>query len=101
MSAYQVTRNAILSKKQIVATYKSYRREMCPHVLGTKNGKNRVLFFQFAGGSSTGLPLGGEWRCVDLDELENVSSREGEWHTARTRSGKQTCVGYVDVEVAY
>ena len=46
---YGLIRQATLARRQVVATYKGYRRELCPHVLGTKNGRRQALFFQFSG----------------------------------------------------
>jgi hypothetical protein len=102
MNAYDIIRDAILNKRQIVATYQGCRREMCPHALGMKKGRYRVLFFQFAGESNSGLPQGGQWRCINLDELERISVREGPWHTgSRTTSRRQFCIDDVHVEAAY
>lgn len=97
--AYSIVRQAILDKHHIVATYRGHRRELCPHVIGTKAGRRQALFFQFAGSSSSGLPPGGEWRCVAIDGLSDVTSRPGEWHT-RPHTQPQTCVDLVDVEIA-
>jgi hypothetical protein len=97
--AYSIVRQAILDKHQIVATYRGHRREMCPHVLGTKDGREQALFFQFAGSSSSGLPPGGEWRCIPVEGLVDVVGRAGRWHTGHgTRP--QTCLDLVDVQVA-
>ena len=101
---YSVVRDAVISKKQITATYKGYRREMCPHVFGTKRGRQQALFYQFAGESKTGLEPDGSpnnWRCIFLDELEGVASREGDWHSAPNHSRPQTCVDNIDVEVQF
>jgi hypothetical protein len=97
--AYSIVRQAILGKHQIVATYRGHRREMCPHLIGTKDGRAQVLFFQFAGSSGRGLPLGGEWRCIPVEGLADVVSRAGRWHT-RPHTRPQTCVDVVDVQVA-
>lgn len=102
-SAYSIIRQAIIARDQITATYQGYHREMCPHAIGTKDGLEKALFYQFAGGSSRGLGAAGSgenWRCVFINELENVSTRKGAWHTAPTHSRKQTCIDIVDVEVA-
>ena len=101
MDAYSLIRQAILAKQQVIATYRGHRREMCPHVLGTKGGRRQALFFQFAGGSSSGLPPGGEWRCIPVEQLTDVSVRPGRWHTRTGHTQPQTCVDVVDVEVAY
>ena len=98
---YTLIRQAILGKNQVRATYQGRLRKMCPHTLGTKNGRRQALFFQFAGESSRGLPPGGEWRCIPVDELVDVSVHEGEWHTDDRHSQPQTCVDEIDVEVAH
>lgn len=99
--AYALVRQAIIDRKQIVATYNDHRREMCPHVVGTKNGREQALFFQFAGSSSRGLPPQGEWRCFPIEGLSDVSMREGPWCTGEEHSKDQTCVDEVDVEIDY
>lgn len=104
MEAYQIIRDAILNKRQIIATYRGHVRELCPHVLGTKNGRAQALFYQFGGESSSGLaPMGSgqNWRCMFIDELEDVHARDGEWYSAPNHSRPQTCVGVIDVEVSF
>lgn len=46
-NTYETVRKAITEKMQIVAVYQNHRREMCSHVLGTKNGRKQALFYQF------------------------------------------------------
>jgi hypothetical protein len=100
---YQLIRHAILSRQHVLATYNGHQREMCPHVLGTKNGRRQALFYQFGGSSSSGLSPAGSgenWRCVFIDLLRDVSVRDGAWHTAPNHSRPQTCVDAIDVEVS-
>ena len=104
LSVYELVRHAIIEKKIVVATYKRRRREMCPHTLGSTNGKKQALFYQFAGDSERGLgPDGSDenWRCITLINLRDVELVEGEWHTGSGHSQPQTCVKRIDVEVAY
>jgi hypothetical protein len=101
---YGMVRRAILGKDVIVARYQGYVREMCPHVVGKKNGQLQAFLYQFAGGSSGGLKPDGStanWRCLRIDELSDVSTRKssGKWHTAPNYSPKQTCVDEIDVKV--
>jgi hypothetical protein len=98
---YELIRAAIFGRQQVLATYKGHRRELCPHVLGTKDGRRQALFFQFGGGSSTALPRGGDWRCISLDGVEDVVLRDGPWHTAGGRQELETCVDEIDVEVPH
>lgn len=102
--AYAIVRDAILAKQQITASYRGYLREMCPHVLGTKDGREQALFYQFAGDSSSGLGPDGSsdnWRCMFLDELVGVQAQDGEWHSAPKHTQQQTCVDKIDVEVEF
>jgi hypothetical protein len=71
---------------------------MCPHVIGAKDGRPRALFFQFAGDSSRGLPPGGDWRCLLIDGLAEISIHAGPWHT-RAHSEPQRCIDDVDLEI--
>lgn len=95
---YELIREATLARRQVVATYKGHRRELCPHVLGTKNGRRHGLFFQFAGGSASTLPPGGDWRCIPVDGLEEVTIRDGPWHTGVGQGDPERCVDAIDVE---
>lgn len=98
---YDLFRQAILGRKQITCMYQGHRRELCPHTLGHSEGEEMALSFQFAGGSSKGLPPGGQWRCMFLAEVTDAQIRDGEWHTSTGHSRPQTCVKDVDVEVDY
>lgn len=100
--SYAVLRDAIVNKKQVSCTYRNLVREICPHVIGRgKNGREMVLSFQFGGQSSKGLPPGGEWRCLQVDEITGAQSRAGQWHTGDNHNRPQSCVKDIDVEVAY
>jgi hypothetical protein len=103
--SYALVRQAILEKKAIHATYSGLHREMCPHVIGLKNGKEQALFYQF-GGESSSRPIQPDgskenWRCVEISKLSNVQIVAGAWHTAPDHSRPQTCVDQIDVEVQF
>lgn len=95
---YELIRGATLARQQVVATYNGHRRELCPHVLGRKDGRRQALFFQFGGGSRSSLPPEGEWRCIPIDGLEDVVVRDGPWHTGGTHLHPETCVDEIDAE---
>jgi hypothetical protein len=100
-TTYQVFRQAIVKKQQIICTYKGHNREICPHVLGLTNGREQALSYQFAGQSSSGLPPQGEWRCMKLEDVSNAKAQDGPWHTGAKHTQPQTCVKQIDIEVAY
>jgi hypothetical protein len=100
---YRMVRQAIINKDIVVANYHGHVREMCPHVIGLKNGRAQALLYQFAGGSSTELGPDGSssnWRCVIVDELRDVLIRKsmGEWHTASNYSRPQTCIDQMSID---
>lgn len=102
MSTYEIISDAIRNKKQVIAIYQGHSRELCPHAIGTKNGRQQALFYQFGGHSSSGQIVPGSpknWKCLAINGLSNVTVRDGEWHTANNHSEAQTCVDWIDVEV--
>lgn len=101
MDIYQLLLHAIRHRLQVRAVYEGRTRHICPHVLGTKNGRRRVLAYQFDGSSGSGLgPAGSSqnWRCFDVDRLSDVTVQEGPWHTAPTTRA-QTCIDRIDLQV--
>jgi len=102
---YALIRQAIEQRMHVLATYHGFHREMCPHSIGVnKRGERQALFYQFAGQSSRELGPPGSpdnWRCLRVDELQDVSLRNGQWHTAPDHTRPQTCVfRNVDLEVS-
>lgn len=99
---YKLIRNAIINKQQVIAVYNGYRREMCPHVIGTKNGREQALFYLYGGESSSGVIVLGStknWRCIPISGLQDIAVQEGKWHSGDNHSKPQTCVDNIDVEV--
>lgn len=101
---YDIIRSAIEKKQQVFASYDGRPREMCPHSIGTKNGVEQALFFQFGGDSSKGpitTDTKDNWRCVILSKLSNVTVRDGTWHTFGNHSMPSTCIDTIDLQVAF
>ncbi len=99
---YNIIREAICTKQNIAATYRGRYRELSPHVIGLKNGREHALFYQFGGDSESGLDQDGSvhnWRCIPIDGLSNVSIIPGSWHTAPNYSRCQSCVDVIHLEV--
>lgn len=97
MDAYRILAEAISSKQQVVARYHDEERVFSPHALGTKRGAAHVLVYQFAGGSQSGLPPGGEWRCLEVGELSELRVEPGAWRTASNVFNPQSCLDEVEV----
>src|SRR5713101_5375368 len=82
---YRLIWEAAASKSPIGATYRGRRRLLCPHRLGrNKEGQLRVLCYQYAGESNSGLAPEGSssnWRCLEVERLTSVELLEGHWRT--------------------
>lgn len=96
---YELFREALLNGKQVVCKYKGYRRELCPVIIGHSDGKEKVLAYQFAGDSSSRLPPGGEWRCLDLFEVTDAEMRDGPWYEGTSHATEQRCIKEVDLDI--
>ncbi len=99
---YRLVRTAVVSKRPFRASYHGHDRWFCPHRLGRNHrGDIRVLCYQYAGESASGLHAAGSpanWRCIALEKLSKVQLLEDAWHTAPNHSRPQTCVAEVDVD---
>lgn len=97
MDTYAILAEAISTKQQVVAHYHDEERIFSPHALGTKGNATHVLVYQYAGGSQTGLPPGGEWRCLDVEELDDPRLEPGPWRTGPNVFNPQSCLDEIEV----
>lgn len=96
---YELFADAMARRKQIFCQYDGCRRELCPILLGHSQGQEKALAFQFGGESNSGLPPGGQWRCLWLSKVSNVQLRDGAWHAGASHTQPQECVDTVDLDV--
>ena len=76
---FRLFHEAILKRQQITCRYEGRYREVCPYVLGHKDGSETALVYQFGGESSRDLPDKGEWRCFSLAKVRDAAAAlEGE-----------------------
>ena len=78
-SNYDLFEQAMRIRKQVFCMYDGYPRELCPIILGHSQGQENALTYQFGGQSRSGLPPGGQWRCLWLAKVSNVQLRDGPW----------------------
>jgi hypothetical protein len=97
--AYALFQQAMRRQQQILCTYDGYFRELCPIILGHSQGQEKALTFQFAGQSSSGLPRGGQWRCLWLSKVKDIQLRDGPWRSGDRHTQPQGCVEEVDLDV--
>ena len=96
---YKLFEQAMRGRQQVVCTYGGHRRELCPVILGHSQDQEKALTFQFGGSSNSGLPRGGEWRCLWLSKVSGVKLRDGPWLSGSSHSQPQGCVEVVDLDV--
>jgi hypothetical protein len=96
---YRLFARAIVGRQQIVCVYEGHPRELCPIILGQSRGQEKALTYQFGGSSKSGLPPGGEWRCLFLAKVSDAALRDGAWHSGTRHAQPQGCVEIVDVDV--
>ena len=98
-SKYALIEQAMRMRKPISCTYRSLRRELCPIILGHSKGQEKALTYQFAGESRSGLPPGGEWRCLFLTEVADIQLHDGQWVSGSRHTQPSSCVEEVDLDV--
>jgi len=96
---YRLIRDAIESEQQIICIYGGHYREICPHILGRRDGEEKLLSWQFGGETASRLPPGGEWRCLNVADMKDIKVRNGRWHTGEYHRTAQTCVEDVDLDI--
>lgn len=85
LGAWPVLEQALRTRRPVALRYHGQDRIACPHALGWKNGRARVLSYQVGGGTSTGaLPANPaqRWRCLFIDEIEAATIIDAPWRTA-------------------
>jgi hypothetical protein len=99
---YRLVWTAVANKQPIEATYHERHRLFCPHRLGrNREGRLRVLCYQYGGESQSGLQPAGSpanWRCVVLEKLSRVKLVEDAWRTAPNHSRPASCVTEADID---
>jgi len=99
---YRLVWAAVADKQPIEAVYQGRLRLLCPHRLGrNREGRLRVLCYQYGGDSGSGLqPVGApeNWRCMALEKLSRVKLMEDAWRTAPNHSRPTSCVAEADID---
>ena len=98
-TSFKLFHRAILERKQVTCLYNDHYREICPHILGHKEGEEKALVFQFGGKTASKLPPDGEWRCFYLKQVHNAAMREGPWRSSAQHRTSQSCIAEVYVDV--
>ena len=96
---YKIFERAMRLRSPVFCAYGGHPRELCPIILGHSQGEEKALTYQFGGGSSSGLPRGGEWRCLWLSRVSGAELRKGAWIAGSSHTQPQGCVEIVALDV--
>ena len=93
--AWAVLDQALKERRPVRARYHGHERVLCPHGLGWKHGRAKVLAYQAGGTTSHGALLGDprqRWRSMFVDEIEAPVIIDGPWETADNFSLASNCM---------
>ena len=93
---------ALTERRAVRASYHGRERVLCPHVLGWKNGRAKVLAYQAGGTRSEGALAEHprqRWRCLFVDEVEDAVITEDRWESAENYSPKTNGIDELELAV--
>lgn len=94
-SPWAVLHQALRAKKPVRARYHGHDRVLCPHALGWKNGRAKLMAYQSGGTTSDGpLPTdpADRWRCMFVDEVQDPRIVDEPWETWDNHSQPSNCM---------
>ncbi len=97
-TAWTVLADALTQRRAVRARYHGHDRVLCPHLLGWKHGRPKLLAYQSDGTTSAGPnPLPQQrWRSLFVDEIEQISlAADHPWQTAGNYTADSNCVDRV------
>jgi hypothetical protein len=94
---------ALRQRRPVWAYYHGQDRLLCPHALGWKNGRAKVLAYQADGATKAGpLPTDTtqRWRSLFIDQIEELCITDGKWETADNYSyARSNCIDELSIAV--
>jgi hypothetical protein len=100
--AWDLLARALAERRPVRARYRDAERVLCPHVLGWKDGRPKVLAYQVAGPTSHGgLPQDPRqrWRSMFIDEITMVALTDDHWKTAGNYSLSTNAIDSIELAV--
>jgi hypothetical protein len=94
-----LVREAIRDRNPLAGRYHGDDRWLSPSARGRRYGESHLLAFQTAGGSESGLPKEGQWRCLRAEDLESVHPAPGPWRTAENLLAARSGLDGIDLVV--
>jgi len=82
--AWSVLEQSLIERRAVQATYNGRQRLLCPHALGWKNGRAKVLAHQADATTSHGPATDPrqQWRSMFIDKIDDAVITDNPWQTA-------------------
>ena len=100
--AWAVLVQGLAERRPVRARYHGHDRIVCPHVLGWKDDRAKVLAYQCGGdGSGGSLPSDPRacWRSMFVDEIEDAVITDGTWESADNYSPRSNGIDTLEMAV--
>ena len=95
---YVTIRKAISERQSLTAIYDNYVRHFSPTALGKDGrGSQTLLAYQYGGGRSGGLSVGGAWCCFRVGDLRALRLNGDKWQAGPLAGRMPNCVVEIDV----
>ena len=100
--AWAVLEQARLGRRPVRAGYHGLTRLLCPHALGWKNGRPKVLTYQADSTTDHG-PLSPDprhrWRSMFIDEIQDAVITDHPWQTADNYTSDANGIDDLDLHI--
>jgi len=101
--AWRVLAHALTQRQTVSARYHGHHRLLCPHALGWKHGRAKLLAYQAAGTTSSGALSATphhRWRSLFVDEIEDASIVPGlPWQSAGNYTPMSNCIDDLELYI--
>lgn len=95
--AWVLLAQALADKRPVTARYHGRPRILCPHALGWKHGRAKVLSYQPPSPTSPADPHA--WRSMFIDEIEDLTLTHHPWQTAHNFSLHTNCFDHLTIAI--
>jgi hypothetical protein len=101
-ATWTVLEHALTQRRPVGVVYHGEARIICPHALGWKAGRAKLLAYQTAGTTSRGgLPADPRqrWRSMFVDEIEHPVITDEPWQTADNYTPTSNGIDHLEIDV--
>ena len=94
--AWAILELALLERRPVQAVYHGRARQLCPHALGWKNGRAKVLAHQ-ADDHATDPRQ--QWLSLFIDELHDTAITDQPWQSAPNHTPHTNGIDQLDAHI--